>query len=153
MNEWMKFPGYLRYKLTMLFLYRKSVALLQCWWDSVLKASVKVTYLNLTLLEELVFRLYWTLMYSDDYWNQTSLLVKDCGLRIGSATLLTTSVFLASSARTNNLQSRVLARIIYIFHAGFIERTIRAWIDQSGTPSLEGGESISQKSWISKCIW
>ena len=89
---------------------------------------------------------------SDDQWNQASLPIKDGGLGIRSAASLATSAFLASAARTDDLQSRILPQAISTIQEEIIEATKQAWIVQSGTSALEGVEAFSQKTWDSRCI-
>ena len=86
---------------------------------------------------------------SDD---QASSPVKDGGLGIWSAASLATSAFLASSARTNNLQSRILPDAVSMIHEEVCETTLQAWSMQSRTSALNGVEACSQKAWDSKCI-
>ena len=63
---------------------------------------------------------------SDDQWNQASLPIKDGGLGIRSAASLATSAFLASAARTDDLQSRILPQAISTIQEEIIEATKQA---------------------------
>jgi hypothetical protein len=89
---------------------------------------------------------------SQNQWDQASLPVKDGGLGIRSAASLATSAFLASAARTNDLQSRILPPAVSMIHEEVVEKTLQAWVVQSGTSAPEGVEAYSQKAWDSKCI-
>ena len=89
---------------------------------------------------------------SEDQWNQASLPVRDGGLGIRSAASLATSAFLASAARTNDLQSRILPQPVSTIHEHIIETTLQRWSVQSGTSAPEGVEAHNQKAWDSKCI-
>ena len=89
---------------------------------------------------------------SDDQWNQASLPVRDGGLGIRSAASLVTSAFLASSARMNELQSRILPDAAFMILEEVCETTLQAWSMQSRTSAPNGVEACSQKVWDSKCI-
>jgi len=89
---------------------------------------------------------------SEDQWNQASLPVRDGGLGIRSAASLATSAFLASAARTNDLQSLILPQAVSMIHEEVVEKTLQTWVMQSGASAPEDVEAYSQKAWDSKCI-
>jgi hypothetical protein len=74
---------------------------------------------------------------SDNQWNQATLPVRDGGLEIRSATSLATSAFLASAARRNDLQSRILPQPFSVTQEGILETVTQAWVVQSETLALE----------------
>jgi len=89
---------------------------------------------------------------SDDQWNQASLPVRDGGLGIRSAASLATSAFLASAARTNDLQARILSQAVVTIQQEIVETTLQKWKVQSGTSPPDDVQGHSQKAWDSKCI-
>ena len=89
---------------------------------------------------------------SEDQWNQASLPVRDGGQGIRSAASLATSAFLASAARTNDLQSHILPQAVSMIHEEVVEKTLQTWVVQSGASAPENVEAYSQKAWDSKCI-
>ena len=81
---------------------------------------------------------------SEDQWNQASLPVRDGGLGIRSAASLATSAFLASAARTNDLQSRILPNTVLHIQEQVIDHARQQWEIQSGSYAPDNNEKQSE---------
>jgi len=59
---------------------------------------------------------------------------------------------LASAARTNDLQARILSQAVVTIQQEIVETTLQKWKVQSGTSPPDDVQGHSQKAWDSKCI-